>query len=364
MYSVAMTAVLLFVAAALATPSGIGGGLLFVPILQVFLSMNPKEAAALSQALIAGASIASLGFSIVEQVRTREFTIVREFIYIFLPAIIAGSTLGVLVARMIPGFLPLVLLVLICLVASVAIFRRARLTWKKENDMREIPSVQATAGSNNSPSPRASPSSYFNMTIYVIILTGLNILFIFMRGSATAESLVGVDFCSSGYWVIYGIQVGLFLCISIGVSVFIGRYLPLVFVVLVTGMLGTISGIGGGLVLNPLMLELGVTPKETSATAILIITVMSISATIDYTVSGLIDPLWHLALAVDTFFGSVLGMTLVAYVIRKTGRQSIIVFSLGALVVVGGLLALGLGIRDFVNDIQAGRNPIQFRSPC
>jgi uncharacterized membrane protein YfcA len=129
MYSIPITVVLLFVAAALATPSGIGGGLLFVPILQVFFDLNPKEAAALSQALIAGASIASLTFSIVEQIRTKEYIIVKKFIYLFLPAIIAGSTLGVLIARMIPSFLQLVLLVAICLVASFTIIRRARLTW-------------------------------------------------------------------------------------------------------------------------------------------------------------------------------------------------------------------------------------------
>jgi hypothetical protein len=232
--------------------------------------------------------------------------------------------------------------------------------------MRDMFSNQATVGSNQSPVTGFAQrgAEYIKMAVYVLVLTSLNILFIFIRGSSTADSIVGVPFCSAGYWIIYGIQFSLFFGLSVGVALYLGRFLPLVFLVLVTGTLGTISGIGGGIVLNPVMLEHGVPPKATSATAILIITVMSISATIDYTVSGLIEPPWHLALASDTFLGSVVGMTLVAYVIQKTGRQSIIVFSLGALVVVGGLLALALGIRDFVNDIRAGQNPMQFHSPC
>ena len=147
--------------------------------------------------------------------------------------------------------------------------------------------------------------------------------------------------------------------------VYIGRYIGLVLLVLVTGTIGTISGIGGGILLNPVMLEKGLSPKETSAAAVLIITMMSITGTIEYTVSGLIDRIWHLALAASTFIGSMLGMTLVAYFIRKTGRQSIIVVSLGSLVAVGGLIAVGLGIRHLTRGIQHGRNPsVQFKSPC
>jgi uncharacterized membrane protein YfcA len=369
MYSLLGTAVLLFVAAALATPSGIGGGLLFVPILEIFLDMLPKSAAALSQALIAGASIASLGFSVVEQLRTREYVVVRKLVYLFLPAIIAGSTLGVLVARMIPGFLQLLLLVLICLIASFTIFRRAKLTWRKENELRDMSSAQATAGTHSPGSTGSSGQSegrkYFVLGIYALTLTAVNILFVFLRGSATAQAIAGVAFCSAGYWTIYAAQFVLFLGIAVGVAlVEDGRSLGLVGLVLVTGILGTISGIGGGIVLNPVMLEMGVSPKQTSATAIVMITAMSITATIDYTVSGLIEPMWLLALAADTLTGSVVGMTLIDYVIRKTGRQSVIVFSLGALVAVGGLLALGLGIRDFVATVKQGKNPLEFHSPC
>lgn len=52
---------LLLIIALLCMPSGIGGGVLFVPVLRLIGGLQLKESTALSQALIASASLAAVG---------------------------------------------------------------------------------------------------------------------------------------------------------------------------------------------------------------------------------------------------------------------------------------------------------------
>ena len=65
-----------------------------------------------------------------------------------------------------------------------------------------------------------------------------------------------------------------------------------------------------------------------------------------------------------TFIGSVAGMTFVTWLVKKLGRQSILVFMLGGLVVVGGVMLIYLGIVDVVNKYDSGENPFELGQLC
>jgi uncharacterized membrane protein YfcA len=355
MYSLGATVSLVFVFAALSIPAGVGGGLVFVPLFQILFELDPKQSAALSQALIAGGSLAGLLFSLHEQYTTGKWLIRRDFVCLFLPSIISGSTLGVLISRMIPSFLQLVLLVLVCLFASFTIFKRAIHTWRREKTGQSA--SQGTEGSTD----ELGHWSGWKFAGFVVCMLVVNMCFMFIRGSASTRSIANVEFCGAEYWTIFGVQVGVFG----GLSGFFGwrmkrENLWLVGIVMGTGMIAAISGIGGGLVLNPVMLHKGVSPRMATVSCMVIVLVMSLTAAVDYTVNDMINPLWHLSLAGVTFVGSIVGMTGVAYAVKKTGRQSLIVFILGCLVSLGGILALSMGIKNLVRDKQQ----LLFKSPC
>ncbi|KAF4676273.1 hypothetical protein FOL47_006429, partial [Perkinsus chesapeaki] len=50
---------LLFIISLVCMPSGIGGGILFVPVLRLIGGLSQKEASSLSQALVAAAALAA-----------------------------------------------------------------------------------------------------------------------------------------------------------------------------------------------------------------------------------------------------------------------------------------------------------------
>jgi Na+/melibiose symporter-like transporter len=66
-----------------------------------------------------------------------------------------------------------------------------------------------------------------------------------------------------------------------------------------------------------------------------------------FLLDDVLDPVLA-SLMLATFAGSVIGLTGVSWIVRKLGRQSLLIFLLGSLVIVGGCLLVYVGIRDIV----------------
>ena len=91
--------------------------------------------------------------------------------------------------------------------------------------------------------------------------------------------------------------------------------------------------------------------------------VMASCSALQFLLDGELQPILA-TLMLATFGGAVLGMTLVTWIVKKLGRQSILVFMLGVLVVVGGGMLIFVGIRDVIRQIDAGQNPFALGSIC
>ncbi len=91
--------------------------------------------------------------------------------------------------------------------------------------------------------------------------------------------------------------------------------------------------------------------------------VMASCSALQFLLDGELQPILA-TLMLATFGGAVLGMTLVTWIVKKLGRQSILVFMLGVLVVVGGAMLIFVGIRDVIRQINAGENPFALGSIC
>ena len=112
------------------------------------------------------------------------------------------------------------------------------------------------------------------------------------------------------------------------------------------GLCAGMFGIGGGIVQVPLMLQLGVNPKVASATSSTMIMYTSFTAMTSFYVFGLLIEdyaavCFVLGMAV-TFVGQV-GLTML---IKKLGRDSLIIFSVAAVV---GLSAVLMGTHSCVS---------------
>ena len=103
------------------------------------------------------------------------------------------------------------------------------------------------------------------------------------------------------------------------------------------------------------------TRKNPHATIIMF--VMASCSAVEFLLDGEVEPVLASLMAV-TFVGSVVGMTLVTWLVKRLGRQSFLVFLLGALVVIGGVMLVYLGVVDVVDKYSKGENPFELGQIC
>lgn len=452
------------VLAALTMPAGIGGGILFVPVLRLIAQMAQKQASALSQVLITGASIGSILFQILWQIRhkTEPLLVQPFYVVLMMPAVVSGSLVGVYLQHILPQIVSIIVLVVLCIISSITIFRKGFQTYRLENgaiaarrsatlsispNLEQIPPpplsavdrasslISIEAGINASPetglyaidecspgpgqsfmyddSIQVSPSSsmvsisalrrrersrrmsflvarevdgdrspgidhtledksivkqskfmrmvtksVFSFVVFVVGYWATILAFTALRGSRAHPSVF--EPCGTGYWILTAFQcaIGLALCLLVALKEWF-----LILQTFVTGIAATISGASGGIILNPILLHRGLDPQQTSATATIIMFVMASCSTLEFMLNGTIDPALASLMAV-TFVGSIVGMTFVTWLIKRLGRQSILVFLLGALVVIGGGMMVYLGITDVIRTYDEGGNPFALGRAC
>ncbi|KAL6753606.1 hypothetical protein V8C86DRAFT_2724361 [Haematococcus lacustris] len=111
------------------------------------------------------------------------------------------------------------------------------------------------------------------------------------------------------------------------------------------GLMGGLLGLGGGMVVGPLLLQLGVQPQVASATSSLMVLFSSSAALLSFAVVGRLNVPYALVFGAASMASSVLGVLVVGSLVRRSGRPSLVVFSL-ALVMLTGLAcitAFGIG---------------------
>mmetsp|Transcript_18538 Transcript_18538/g.27493 ORF Transcript_18538/g.27493 Transcript_18538/m.27493 type:complete len:575 (-) Transcript_18538:113-1837(-) len=188
----------------------------------------------------------------------------------------------------------------------------------------------------------------------IVLWIGLFLLTLF-KGGKGVKSLVGIN-CTSPW---YGVLIALQFLWMFGFAIFFGLrivkkqatrlqvkypYLPddpvwnpksLRFYGIFTFIAGIVAGligIGGGMVLGPLMLVMGIHPRVSSATTATMIVLTSSSVAVIFVTSGLVP--W--SYAVFYFFicliGAIIGKSQIDGYVKRTGRASILIFILATII--------------------------------
>lgn len=116
------------------------------------------------------------------------------------------------------------------------------------------------------------------------------------------------------------------------------------FFTFVAGIVAGLIGIGGGMVLGPLMLVMGIYPRVSTATTATMIVLTSSSVAILYVTSGLVP--WEYAV---TFFctcltGALVGKTFIDGYVKRTGKSSILIFLLATIIALATIGALVIAL--------------------
>merc|ERR1712154_549292 len=105
-----------------------------------------------------------------------------------------------------------------------------------------------------------------------------------------------------------------------------------------SGLLGGLLGIGGGMIVSPLLLELGVQPRVASATSAVAVLMTSSSSTFQKVLLNMIRYDYMAFFAAIGIIGTFFGQTVVNVAIKKYGRNSIVIGAVASVIAVAIVL--------------------------
>lgn len=128
----------------------------------------------------------------------------------------------------------------------------------------------------------------------------------------------------------------------------------------ISGIGAGLLGIGGGMIMNPVMLDLGFLPEVSAAVAGFSVLFTSSSTTSQFVVAGAINfeqALYYLGFS---SLGSLIGNIIIFRIVRKYNKPSILVWILFGLLFSSVLVLPTMGIYN----IYRKGNVFNFNSPC
>nr|XP_018682910.1 PREDICTED: uncharacterized protein LOC103989886 [Musa acuminata subsp. malaccensis] len=242
-----------FVGAALGSIGGIGGGWIFVPMLPLIIGFDPKTSTAISKCMIMGAAGTTVYYNLRLRHPTMDLPIIDyDLALLFQPMIMLGISIGVALNIIFPDWMLTVFLI-IHLLGS---YKSLGLTkkWCRTG-------IQGTPwGSPANPQCRTSSDDEDN--IYWKELTVLSSVWAAFVAVQIVKTYTTQ--CSTEYWVLNIMQVPIVVAITINETIGLceGKR-----TIASRGNLETkrkihqLLGFGGGLILEPLFLEMGV-PRQ------------------------------------------------------------------------------------------------------
>ncbi|KAE8702509.1 embryonic protein DC-8-like [Hibiscus syriacus] len=354
-----MATVIGFLGSACGTVGGVGGGGIFVPMLTLIVGFDTKSAAAISKCMIMGASASSVWYNLRVPHPAKEVPIIDyDLALLFQPTLMLGITVGVALSVVFPYWLITVLIIILFIGTSSRSFYRAIEMWKEETLLKnELTKAQGTVNSGGE----------------LLIDTEYEPLIPKEEKSELNDAVP----CSTLYWALF--------CLQFPVSVLVFGYeaiklyrdykkrmstgdteticeasiqwspLNIAFCALCGILGGTVGGLlgsGGGFILGPLLLEIGVIPQVASATATFVMLFSSSLSVVEFYLLKRFPIPYALYLMGVSILAGFWGQYFVRKLIAILRRASLIVFILSGVIFASALTMGVIGIEKSIGMIQ------------
>lgn len=432
------------VGASLCSAGGVGGGGLFIPLFNLLLGFDAKSAAALSNFMILGGSVANVGWNIQQEHPFLAGHPLIDFDVALLlqPNMLLGISVGVICNVVFPSWFIVIEFIITLGYITRRSFRSGLLRWRnetKEKNEKSGSSLEAqehlsTASSTFNvltgcvleESDVASPevlkrldsrrsrqdllqrnSSLKNKRDEasepllitpeqqshfpygkLLMLTSVWLAFFavqILRGGKSGAGILNLEPCGTAYWLLTITQVPLALLLT-GWSAWHLHHTPAknssvelqpeewdligprAFVIfpsmaMLAGFLGGMLGIGGGMIINPLLIEIGMHPQLTAATTAFMVFFSSSLSVVQFWLLGRLPLDFALLFAAICFVFSLIGLRVVQQAITNFGRPSVIVFSVSIVLGLSAVLTTIFGGLDVWNQYARGEY-MGFHNPC
>ncbi|KAL6844604.1 hypothetical protein ACP4OV_025263 [Aristida adscensionis] len=333
--------------AAFGSVGGVGGGGFFVPMLRLIIGFDPKSSVAISKCMIMGASVSTVYYNLNLKHPTLDMPMIDYDLAVLIqPMLMLGISIGVIFNVIFPDWLVTVLLIILFLGTSTKAVLKAVETWKKETIIKAEAAKRLEQTSEEpgyaplptGPSAAADTSILKNVHwkefgLLSFVWVAFLVLQVTKNNTAT---------CSPWYWILNFLQVP----VSVGVTLYEGlglmsgnrvlssrgseqtaMKLHQVFIYslfgITAGLVGGLLGVGGGSIMGPLFLELGIPPQVSTVYFIVV-----------------------------AFIAAISGQHVVRKLINLLGRASLIIFILAFMIFVSTISLGGVGISNMIHKIE------------
>ncbi|XP_054777586.1 sulfite exporter TauE/SafE family protein 2-like isoform X1 [Prosopis cineraria] len=388
---IVLAAIFCFIASSIASAGGLGGGGLFIPILTIVAKLDLKTASSLSSFMVTGGSIANV---LCNLCRSCEFggksLIDYDIALCSEPCMLLGVSFGVICNRVFPEWLITLLFAIFLVWSLCKTCKRGLMLWKIESEEKRKNDGFEEAGKGNFEATR-NPSDKENtrlklpwMKLGALLLVWLSFFSLyFLQGNGYGQSIIHMKPCGVGHWILSSAQVPLAVIFTAWI-VFSERSLQpqtqtqqgqdlcrdapskkLLFplMALLAGILGGVFGIGGGMLVSPFLLQVGIGPEITAATCSFMVLFSSTMSTLQYGLMGMEDIKKALILSTISFVASLVGLLVLQRAVRKYKRASLIVFSISVVMALSIVLMTSYGVIDVWRDYKSGKH-MGFKALC
>ncbi|KAJ8555378.1 hypothetical protein K7X08_012874 [Anisodus acutangulus] len=374
-----------FLGAAFGSVGGVGGGGIFVPMLSLIVGFDAKSSTAISKCMIMGASVSTVYYNLKLRHPTINMPVIDYDLAVLIqPMLMLGISIGVTFNVIFADWMVTVLLIVLFVATSTKAFLRGVETWKKETIMKKETAAAKKSGANDAEykllpgGPNANTEKKeIEAEPEVPIMenvcwkeTGLLcIVWVAFLGLQIGKNYT--DNCTPVFWVVNLMQIPVALGVSSfqAVSLYKGwrrieskgeegtnfRVLQLMvycFFGIVAGMVGGLLGLGGGFIMGPMFLELGVPPQVSSATATFAMMFSSSMSVVEYYLIKRFPVPYAAYFTAVATVAAVIGQHFVRRMIVLLGRASLIIFILAFTIFVSAISLGGVGISNMIGKIQ------------
>ncbi|CAM0913352.1 unnamed protein product [Alopecurus aequalis] len=360
-----------FLGAAFGSVGGVGGGGIFVPMLTLIIGFDPKSSTAMSkcEGMITGAAVSTVYCNLKLKHPTLDMPVIDYDLALLIQTMLMlGVSIGVICNVIFPDWLVTVLLIILFLVTSTKAFLKGVETWKKETLIKREAAAKQVEKSGGEivymPPPTETKTTSDVANIYwkeFGLLTFVWVAFLVLQVTKVRKLY------NSKYKNKYSIIIHLQIPVSVGVSMYqaVGlaqgkrvisssankqtspkaqQLLVYCFFGITAGVLAGLLGVGGGTVMGPLFLELGIHPQVSSATATFAMMFSSSIAVVEYYLLNRFPVPYALFFTGLAFLAAIAGQQVARKVINLLGRASFIIFILSTLIFVSAISLGGVGI--------------------
>mmetsp|Transcript_49573 Transcript_49573/g.91444 ORF Transcript_49573/g.91444 Transcript_49573/m.91444 type:complete len:529 (-) Transcript_49573:36-1622(-) len=354
--------ILVFLASVLSAAAGVGGGGMFVPLLMLFSGMKTDEAIPLSQIMVLGSSAVNLAFFVGQWHPTfpNSAKIDYDCAVVAEPMLCLGVSLGVLSHAIVPDWFMLLLLALTLGMALHRTVQKGVKQWREENKLDDEPEGYSpslrTHRRNSSYLTHVNARQIFllmGVWLAWLLLPSLRLkvcslpfLFLMMAACiATVACTLAV-----GKWILRTADERPMEWSMPDASYFDIMRFPLVS--WCAGWIGGLLGIGGGLIMSPVLLEVGMHSEAVQATTAVFVFLSSSLATVQFAL--LSKHVWHYSLwyCSVTIAATLVGQKLCNVYVQRHKRYSLVTLAIAA-VMLFSLAAIS--IMGIDNILEGGR---------